>query len=488
MGNLFASEDSSMKSEHRSFGQVIDYIATHYILTMDFQSLTKLYEKEYCDELVVLTSDIIERNFNNIEITYLAQRIQKGVIIDKETQEKVIFFNKKDLDKMDVSTNLKKKRICIGIAKFYVKIAHLFAAIIKTINPVYSYKDDQGNMVKQTLENKSTIPKNVNRKIQKMGLCNRRIDALQYGQDYNRIPENGDFTVNPQVCGITKTGTQALSDEPGIPELMHLYCDKITTTNQTCDFTTMSDSAKKEYMHDLKKFYTAFTGNSTIPPDLQNFSQIKLREYKMCQQQQKQPPYNGNLKDTLFKKYAENLRKMVHHTHDKQEELLEIINELFTYDVVDDKKLIRVKPTLTEESLHKLVEKTRQIIVELYITCEDDFFTGVKLYEAIVENQILVTTKSQIGQLEKAAQEMIVDIKKEGTVEEGEGDTRKIEYKQQQLQQQQQQPPSFAEYPVQPTTREPMQQPLMEYPSKTTQSSSSSSQLYTNPQMSTYAE
>jgi len=424
MGNLFTSEDSSNKSEQRSFGQVIDYIATHYILTMDFQSLTKLYEKEYCDNLVVLTSDIIDRNFNNLEITYLAQRTQKGVIIDKETQEKVVFFNKQDLEKMDVSTNLKKKRICIGIAKFYVKIAHLFAAIIKTINPVYSYKDEQGNLVKQTLENKSTIPKNVNRKIQKMGLCNRRIDALKYGQDYNRIPENGDFTVNPQVCGIAKSDTPSLSDEPGIPELMHLYCDKITTMNQTCDFTTMTDSAKKEYMDDLKKFYTAFTGNSTIPPDLQSFSQIKLRDYKMCQQH-KQSSYNGNLKDTLFKKYAENLRTMIHHTHNKQDELLEIINELFTYDVVDDKKLIRVKPTLTEESLHKLVEKTRKIIVELYITCEDDFFTGVKLYEAIVENQILVTTKSQIEQLENAAQDMIGNIKKDRIVEE-----RGVEYSQ----------------------------------------------------------
>ena len=130
---------------------------------MDFESLTKLYDKQYCDNLVVLTKDIIDRNFNDLEITYLAQRTQKGIVIDKETSEKVIFFNKQDLDKLDVSTSLKKKRICIGIAKFYVKIAHLFAAIMKTINPIYSYKDEQGNLIQKTLLEKEEIPKNVER-------------------------------------------------------------------------------------------------------------------------------------------------------------------------------------------------------------------------------------------------------------------------------------------------------------------------------------
>jgi len=84
---------------------------------------------------------------------------------------------------------------------------------------------------------------------------------------------------------------------------------------------------------------------------------------------------------------------------------LDVINEMFTYDVVDDKKLIRVKPTLTETILQQLVEKTRKIIVDMYISCERDFEIGVKLYEAIVENQILVTTEAQLKELEKVAQE-----------------------------------------------------------------------------------
>ena len=463
MGNLFTKQNNALKSESRSFGHVIDYIASHYILTMDFESLTKLYDKQYCDNLVVLTKDIIDRNFNDLEITYLAQRTQKGVVIDKETTDKVVFFNKQELDKLDVGTALKKKRICIGIAKFYVKIAHLFASIVSTINPVYSYKDEQGNLIQQTMANKNQIPPNVGRKLHKMGLCNRRIDILKGTQDWNKIPINGDIIVNPKICTANSSANidmntnmnnivdddtnnqshpnynnnnngmiggnnnpQVLDDEPGIPELMHLYCDKISTTDNfqtTCDFTSMSDNAKNEYMKDLKKFYTTFTGKSEseIPQDLTSFSQIRLQDYndkKGCQQNENgqngplNKSYSGNLKDELFKKYAENLRSMIQNANTKQQQLLDIINELFTYDIVDDKKLIRVKPTLTETILQGLVEKTRKIIVDLYITCENDFETGVKLYEAIVENQILITTQLQIKELDKVAQETYSSFRK----------------------------------------------------------------------------
>ena len=69
MGNTSSSTsnsnnaNSNAEKEFNNFYDVIDYIATYYILTMDFKSLSKLSEKAYCDKLVVLTSDIIERYF-----------------------------------------------------------------------------------------------------------------------------------------------------------------------------------------------------------------------------------------------------------------------------------------------------------------------------------------------------------------------------------------------------------------------------------------
>ncbi len=152
---------SSLKqaeSKFNNFYDIVDNIATYYILTMDFTSMRKLSEKDYCNKLVVLTSDIIDRYFNDKEVVYLAQRVKDGKEINEMKTEKVRFLNKDNLDNLDISNDvqktIKKKRICIGIAKYYVKIAHIFAAIVMTINPVYTYKDTNGETVKKTLMEK----------------------------------------------------------------------------------------------------------------------------------------------------------------------------------------------------------------------------------------------------------------------------------------------------------------------------------------------
>ena len=50
----------------------------------------------------------------------------------------MIFFNKDDISKLDIKNPVKKRRVCIGIAKYYIKIAHVFATILTTINPTYN--------------------------------------------------------------------------------------------------------------------------------------------------------------------------------------------------------------------------------------------------------------------------------------------------------------------------------------------------------------
>ena len=83
MGNTTSiNSNKSAEKEFENFYDVVDYIATYYILTMDFKSLSKLIEKEYCDKLIVLTSDIIKRYFNDMEITYLAQRVKNGLEVN----------------------------------------------------------------------------------------------------------------------------------------------------------------------------------------------------------------------------------------------------------------------------------------------------------------------------------------------------------------------------------------------------------------------
>jgi hypothetical protein len=422
MGNITSSTKKS-ESKFDNFYEIVDYIATYYILTMDFKSLSKLSEKAYCDKLVVLTSDIIDRYFNDMEVTFLAQRIKEGVEVNDLKTEKVTFFNQDSLQSLDISNDaqksIRKKRVCIGIAKYYVKIAHVFAAIVMTINPVYTYKDSTGQTVKTTLLEKDKIPKNVNRKLYKLNICDNRIRALKKGEMLD--DQTGSVTMQPRVCDINNNndGTQkSLADEPGIQELLRLYLDdKYDYSNGT--FTGMSEETEKQFRKDLKLFYTAFTGNDEMPPTIQKFSDIKLRDYSKkpgCQ-----PPnsalkskYTLNKKDELFVKYAENIKKMIQSAADNQFKLLEVINDLFTYvnDPYSGKKVIRINPKLNEELLQKAVEKTRKFIVNLYIKCETDYVTGVQLFEAIVESKIVETTQKQIENLKKEASKIITETKK----------------------------------------------------------------------------
>lgn len=120
MGNLNSNNSKdSIKSSDLKFDNVynvIDYIATYYILTMDFKSLKKLTKKKYCDQLVVLTSDIIEKYFNHNEITYLANRIKNGVEVNNLNKETVMFINKNNLDNLDISNDSQKsikKKTCM---------------------------------------------------------------------------------------------------------------------------------------------------------------------------------------------------------------------------------------------------------------------------------------------------------------------------------------------------------------------------------------
>ena len=168
MGSFFSKNTSNTKTTKDSFTnfyEVIDYIATYYILTMDFKSLTKLTEKDYCDNLIVLTSDIIKRYFTDLEVTYLEQRIKNGLEVNELTKDNIIFLNKDQLENLDIKNDaqksIRKKRVCLGIAKYYIKIAHLYAAIMMTINPLYIYKDETGNKVRRSLLEKNLIPDTV---------------------------------------------------------------------------------------------------------------------------------------------------------------------------------------------------------------------------------------------------------------------------------------------------------------------------------------
>lgn len=429
LSNLFNSNEiETTKLKPASVRQIIDYIATYYILTMDFQSLRKLYDIEYCDKLVILTSDVIERYFTDLQISYLAENIKNGEKINEMERDNIIFFDKDEIANLDIKNPVKKRRVCISIAKFYIKIAHVFASILTTINPVYVYKDDDGKTVKADIYNRSKIPKDANVEILKLNICDTRIDALKRGSniDFSNVPtEDTEIKIHPKMCSFNlklkeneyDDDLKNLEDEPGIPELMELYYDD-EYDYETGKFKGMKEETQKLFNENLQNFYNVFVDNQggPMPENIKKFSDIKLKDYsKKPSCQGSNHPYKsivrGTIKDDLFKKYAENLKQMMEKANTNQELLLDVLNKLFVYmtDPQTKKKIIRINPELTEESLQEAVLEARAIIINLYLTCETDFANGIKIYEAIVDKKIIETAKSQIETMERTSEKLITE-------------------------------------------------------------------------------
>ena len=346
MGNAATKKKLELKG---NLGSVLDKIATNYITTQNFQDLAKLENQDYCNKLIVLTSQIFDEYLDSQEIEYLAQRTHLGQVIDKMAKGKEHYTSKKDIPKLDVKNKVRKRRLCIGISKFYIKIGHIFAAILKTINPEYSYKDQFGKRHRISILDKGKMPANfhhnTNVKIpmaKKKGtnFCQHRLDALTPVVGRH---DGTDALYKVKICDVNNPGAGrhsigpvqrvgSLGGQVGFPELKSLYMDKFDYRSGR--FTGMSEKSKKEFEQDMGTFYKAFTGKSTAPPDLSSFDNIPLIDYHNkapCQGPDgflvQQFAYDPT--SPLYKAYADHLKKMKANAIAGQEKLVGILKKLF---------------------------------------------------------------------------------------------------------------------------------------------------------------
>ena len=400
MGNGISQENRKFKY---SLEHAVNYTASKLILQQNFKDMQNLADPKYCDNLVILTSEIINKYLHSSDIKYLAQKT--GLPAEVYKNEKIIAF-KKPADRFDVKNKTVKKRMCIGVAKHYIEIANIFAAIATTLNPIYTYKDSSGNKIETTLANKAEIPKEVDARIKRNNLCSNRLNILKGSEPSNKKSE---MTINPKFCSMNNKN---LEQEPGIPELKNLYYDKYDY--DTGKFNGMTNEMSKIYQTDVETLYKAFSGNDEIPKDeitgaplITKFSDIKLKNFynsQGCVSDLYNKPVTGSVSEFLFKKYADNKKKLVSVIEGYHDKLLDILKqELFVYGYVNpeiENELI-INPNLTNARLKKIMADTRKIIIDLYIYCEKSFVDGIEIYEQIVKNQLLITTDSQINNLFK---------------------------------------------------------------------------------------
>lgn len=433
MGN----QGSSLKIDHdRLLRKTINDIAAKYILTQNFQDMIALKDQEVCSNLVIITSEIIKESLNWRSVLYLDQFLKGNKVINKMAKENLLYLNKADLNDLDVESGVDKRRMCIGISKFYIKINMLFAAIATTIRPIIRIADDlekkqlkKEERIKQkekfnessddglinqdmdddenddesqenkdyNLENKDLLlgDEEVSVSLSEDSLCGKRILALISKNNYD--PAKKSYTINPNLCKFfEKQDGKNLYQEPGIPELEALFKDNFDY--QTSNFiSSLTKEGRKEYQDAIDILYKAFTGKSnninyvTKTPNAQRFSDIKLQDYDIGSKCDDDGVYTQIFKGNspIFREYVKRIQKMIDDNKNYNLQLVQILKQVFKIDKSEYPYIVTLNPDLNEVKLDQLIQQTRKILINLYSTCEKDFMYVLEIYNELITSKTI---------------------------------------------------------------------------------------------------
>ena len=374
-----------LNDNNAEFVSKLNEVATDYILGQNFQDMIRLTNSKYCNDLVIITSKILKKSFFSNQIQVIYNKILES---DAEYTPRVSGSTQKE----------QTKNMCIEIAKYYVKIAHLFSAIITTLNPVFSWRssasssrailsphvpdgntgvqgmegmegmeDLSDSISKATLENKhyiSQIAADV--KAENLNFCNSRIadlmdmddltDLLNDESIINGLQTPSEIKIKTKLCssnlnnssnanidmgdntsGIHKVKT--VYDLPGFAELSRLYKDKYNASKGR--FDKMSAKSRDEKKRNIDLLYTLFTGNPNPPKDIKSFRDIPLHSFSDTEdcstpESMLNKTYIGNTKDKLFVDYVEQVKRMIYDSNMIRNSLLEIIDSVFIVNPVDE--------------------------------------------------------------------------------------------------------------------------------------------------------
>ena len=389
--SIFMSQDEINKEGIIELFSKMDSIAADYITSESFTDMHNLLDDQYCSKLVVLTTDILSTKLKPYEVSFLDKRIKMGSeTTSKMIKEDIAHFNKNTVDELDIKDTVKKKEMCKGIAKFYIKLAHVYGAIITSMNPVYEYKDTDGTTKQITLDNRDKLPENIISKVSKISnFCNQRI--LSLSSEIIKTKDEQFKKIKPDICSLNKkevpdeTGnTKTISESSGFKELEKLYLDHYED-----GVYTMSEASKVKYAKDVKRLDIAINGPNGSNPPANSFSTIKLNPYhntQECLSANGLPEVKLDDTTSAFKDYGDLIRKMIKTSEETQLSLLAELKNMFSFEKENGVIKAKLQDDLNQYNLDKISKRCRDIIINMYIDCENDFIKGLDIYQAIIED------------------------------------------------------------------------------------------------------
>jgi len=409
----------STASEAKAREKDIDRIATDYILSMNFQDMENMTTESGCGKMVLIVEDILKKNTTEVDLSSLYKPIG-GLfsLAAPPSGKESIFVFPKDEDiqkKTDVSDPKTKLNMCRNIAKFYVQVAHLFAAIIMTINPKYEYTKD-GETKRVGIMDRKDIPEgalNSARIVLEENFCSLRKNMLLENSNLNdNSNSNNEISIAVPYCSMDDKIT-SIGNSRGIKELEALYNDEYDTST---GLFSKSASSDKEYKKMVAEFYNAIygTGTGPAPNTLSDINMPKDNTKEGCyatsngtmkpeveeddesddDDEAKTSPiefkkavfrekYTG-VDSGLYRDFKNNIEKMKTVAEKNTTDIFATLGILFDLS----KDPITINPKITPENIESLIETTRENIKNLYLQCEIDFQEGLKLFKQIAISNI----------------------------------------------------------------------------------------------------
>ena len=387
MGNI----QSSNVSNKRLYKQ-LDFIAAEYILSQKFDDFLHLNNKEYCKNLVILTSDTISKylKLHNIEFkNFKRKKNNDGSYTLKDdtklTNINAAIIEKDDLKKYDIQDEERKKRLCDGISKYYLQINKIFGAIYTTFKP--SYKERKSNdAINFQLKDGAFIQKEKKPRVQSgelfLNFCNRRIEALSTSFKDNIENPKQVKLKNKNLCRMG-SNVRTLREEPGLKEYIKLYdnvWEHVNSDNRIGNWQKNRNNKQS----DLKEFSKVFNNTSNT---VGTFDDIKIKNRIMNCDSNIDFLINKNHK--LLISYKNKISIMMKNMKKNRNKLKNILSQIFVIQMnpVTKKMGIRIHPNISfnEKLLKKLQLDTKNLIKNLYINCEKDYIDSTKIFNRMLQ-------------------------------------------------------------------------------------------------------
>jgi len=342
----------------------INRIATEYILGMNFQDMMNMQTEAGCNKTSSIVDNILQTQISDEEIK---------TIYDSD----VFLFPENNDTKID------KNMMCKDIARFYVKIAHLFAAIITTVNPKYQYIDSEGNTISVPILEKNLIPSEFVDNatiIYGKSFCTERMEILSKGIDQKslKIP----------YCKLNSMLTP-FDMAPGIKELGELFKDQYDESTGTY---VMSSYSAKQYKDVIDQFYKVMYGEN-LPDNMSlTFETLKEPEYDMnhgCYETYM------DIDGKIFSEFKENIMLMKKNIQSDSAKIFAILPEIFDLSV----KPVSLNKSLSRENIQPIITRTRELIAKMYYNCENYFQQGLQLFRNIVYQSLIESSNKNIKDL-----------------------------------------------------------------------------------------